>query len=671
MLPKNLSSKYSQYKNDTDSIASWLATTARECGYVSLSKSKGPKNKGKTPPVRQTYTIPIKDFTTLAEFVATRTEPPVDVPPKFASLLDRAIAARQWYSGAISPYLPDDDKKLESDDKHAFFLSVLQKVRDILKFRYPKNHVNSKKAPKDMAEVLNMFENLELQEPSEMFEKAPDVAPSAPKAPKVTYKAERVDGLKEDFLAFYFLMSDLNALRTEVSKSWQAYQQGLMDIVVASLITNTAVDLARAMVEDLSQQFAKHGGIEKMLEAFYAAQCEEAGTKESFKERPGDDLNFRMYDIAGVAFWPAYILLNAFCKVIEEVRIPEMKPGFYGIYDPSTDWFKKNAREKFKDDKILLLELLPEFMFLARITERTPAEDEFTRGLRTMFKTKKVTLCLAYAATIFLDIHHILRGETDYCFQALSETMSVVLSNIENIQKFHKDLTIENWPQQNDEIMAAFVSEIKYYVHTDRYQIEAKRLKRINIPKPYYFLRNHPWSCGLLKYYIQTNFRDLSITFVNAWGSVMSCQHLYNAARNDKLLTKSWPDMDLCFAIQGPEPFFVGSPPTSPDDYLKRFILAMGGSATNFVAKNNRKKKGVKVSKRGPQSLKELAPVLSTFRARYCAETMRFELKTEDVERILEKSEWQYEASFTSPNNALKTLSLMRFYIFRWTKTIC
>lgn len=122
MLPKNLVSSYSRYKQDMDSIASWLATTAHRRGYTSespaLSKSakKRNKKKGKTKDGgntsqpqqthgQRTYTISIKDFTILAEFIAAQDEPRIHVPPRLAALLDRTITTRQFFSSAIGPYL--------------------------------------------------------------------------------------------------------------------------------------------------------------------------------------------------------------------------------------------------------------------------------------------------------------------------------------------------------------------------------------------------------------------------------------------------------------------------------------------------------------------------------------------------------------------------------------
>jgi len=97
MLPTPLVSIYQQYKQDTDSVASWLASTAKACGYPSnllaspdgnapqkaagrlkgKARSEAKKNgrlntaRESKPNVRR-YTVAIKDFISLAEFIGRR-----------------------------------------------------------------------------------------------------------------------------------------------------------------------------------------------------------------------------------------------------------------------------------------------------------------------------------------------------------------------------------------------------------------------------------------------------------------------------------------------------------------------------------------------------------------------------------------------------------------------
>jgi len=100
---------YAQYKEYTDSVAAWLASTARKCGYpIDLLSSSGAKAgpgrlKGKarkdakkhktpqsaTPASTPKYIIAIKDFIPLAEYILASTKPLISVPGSFAETIDR------------------------------------------------------------------------------------------------------------------------------------------------------------------------------------------------------------------------------------------------------------------------------------------------------------------------------------------------------------------------------------------------------------------------------------------------------------------------------------------------------------------------------------------------------------------------------------------------------
>ncbi|KAF1934511.1 hypothetical protein EJ02DRAFT_492701 [Clathrospora elynae] len=159
-LPKNILSTYQTYKNHTNFIAQWLATTARKHGYVS-PKVKNTSKIGNIPQGRPTYTLASKEWTKLAEFIARLTDLPVDVPLKIATLLDTTISLRQSFSNDLSNVLNDSDAKQDSDATHGFFLGILKKVRDVLQPRLLKKYALVKKLSTP-AEIINVFEHLEL-----------------------------------------------------------------------------------------------------------------------------------------------------------------------------------------------------------------------------------------------------------------------------------------------------------------------------------------------------------------------------------------------------------------------------------------------------------------------------------------------------------------------------
>ncbi|PVH92655.1 hypothetical protein DM02DRAFT_677365 [Periconia macrospinosa] len=82
-LPKNLVSTYQKYKDHTDSIAQWLASTARNRGYVSpKARRSGKPGKAPQAPGCPTYTVAIKERTAMAEFIAGLSDPTINVPEK-------------------------------------------------------------------------------------------------------------------------------------------------------------------------------------------------------------------------------------------------------------------------------------------------------------------------------------------------------------------------------------------------------------------------------------------------------------------------------------------------------------------------------------------------------------------------------------------------------------
>ncbi|KAH0158370.1 hypothetical protein KCU67_g7535, partial [Aureobasidium melanogenum] len=155
MLPDSLRGSYTIYKEDTDSVAAWLASTAKQCGYPldllttpggDLPSQKGSRTKGKARKLAKTttstnggcsesarsgsttYIIAIKDFIPLAEHIVAYQTPSVKVPTTLVKSLDRAIALRQKHNSWF-----DDVGRTSKGNGHSYFLGVLEQVREILR----------------------------------------------------------------------------------------------------------------------------------------------------------------------------------------------------------------------------------------------------------------------------------------------------------------------------------------------------------------------------------------------------------------------------------------------------------------------------------------------------------------------------------------------------------
>lgn len=296
MLPDNLVSIYKEYKEDTNAVASWLASTAKSCGYPSdllggdppqatgrlkgkarkEAKAAAAKSQGSSSSSsRPDYTIAIKDFILLAEFVAASKKPVVSVPLAFANTLDRVIATRSRFSNRLAQTGASNDASANST--HSYFVGVLEKVREVLKPRFPpaSQDAASARPPSDpVGEVGGRFANLSVYEPSEEFLNAPDIERPAPvKKENVNYVAESLRDLDEVLFAYTLLINDLMVIRNRIQVIWTNYRETGFDVVAAAVATNTACDLARHMMEDMGPSFKAHGGVVRVGRMFYMVQC--------------------------------------------------------------------------------------------------------------------------------------------------------------------------------------------------------------------------------------------------------------------------------------------------------------------------------------------------------------------------------------------------------------
>ncbi|KAL8915636.1 MAG: hypothetical protein Q9172_006818 [Xanthocarpia lactea] len=640
MLPDFLQSTFKTYKEDTNTVASWLAVKARQCGYPAdlLTNSYQLKRtarkeakEGKNSLTGLTYVIQVKDFISLAEFIAGFTKPVVQVPHALVKALNRAIELRSLHND----WSRTQQSSFESDDAHSYFLGILERTREVLRPRMPvvDDSISGTFASLSLAAgrpntqsaepAGNIFDHLKLEEPTQAFLDAPEVVQANHARPsnEPRYEAEVVQSPEEKYLAAHCLFQDIRNIRSFLRALWANYRDHQVDLVAASITTNTAVDLVRGLESDFTQQYPDMAGYEEISRLFYAVQCVHRGHHPNYKERADDHFNFKMYDIAEESMLPTYIILSSLQDVISPVHALVYKPGHFGNRDKRTTWAQKPAREKFQDDKLVLLEGFPDLHLLATTSKQKPlAEDDFLRGIRDMEPDRDIPLWLVFAAQCFLDTQHVLEHELDRGYADLKRTATTIKTTIEENLDFHTSLRVTNWPKENDLVMKEMISVIDQWVLKDLLAERARKLRKnlgVEQQERFRLLRQYPLLCGLFIFALKSRFQEMGITFVNAWGSVMYTAHLYNAVRQEKLLKTAWKDMEFVIMMQSPEILFIGNVPSNLEEYFKRFLLSMGYSATAF-ASNRRTNIGAMASARGPRSLKELGHVDKIFGDRYC-----------------------------------------------------
>ncbi|KAG9961424.1 hypothetical protein KCU61_g5475, partial [Aureobasidium melanogenum] len=263
MLPDSLRGSYAIYKEDTDSVATWLASTAKECGYPldfltetgdDLSSQKGSRLKCKARKLAKaatsaesgssestaysglmTYTIAIKDFIPLAEYIVAFQKPPVKVPSAFIKSLDRAIALRQKHNSWFK-----DIGRSSKGDGHTFFLGVLEQVREILRSRMPSDTVNYsipqplaslKSETTSRAHIGNAFAELTLDVTSDRcsgFASTPDTSQTPIEVDaRARYQAERLQKSGEQYLDVRCLSTDVDPI---IQSTWRLRKYELIDV---------------------------------------------------------------------------------------------------------------------------------------------------------------------------------------------------------------------------------------------------------------------------------------------------------------------------------------------------------------------------------------------------------------------------------------------------------
>jgi hypothetical protein len=324
-------------------------------------------------------------------------------------------------------------------------------------------------------------------------------------------------------------------------------------------------------------------------------------------------------DIAQWIFAPAHSILDSFCDILGPRKVPLVKRGHFGTYNPLQDRNSLDSLEKNHEDLILLMELLPDFCFVAKYNLHLVATDELTRGLCRMALTKEIPVWLTFATTVFLDIHHILRMEV----YGNPVIMRAVATRAKETMGHYFELSRglvkpDTWPEHNENVFQKFVEEIDQCVLSDAILPHKRdQLRATNQPPPpeserFYLYKRHPVLCGVTAFAIMLEMAEFGMSLVNAMGTAIYPAQFYNSLRQKSNPIGPWLLMDQVIAIHGEDRIFVGAKPTTLVDCFKQIILTLGVSAESF-ARSQRKRKLV-VSKKGPRGLKETSAMNEIFK---------------------------------------------------------
>jgi hypothetical protein len=163
---------------------------------------------------------------------------------------------------------------MNSNDSHAYFVGILETVYDQLQAGITKSakvepDIGDTPSNEEMAQDLsNLFAVLELEEPLESDQIPATVLPgSAAPRRKITYELDEADEqarAEEAWLQIIAFFNDFADLRSHITKAWQDYASGLLDLTSVAVTTNVAIEMVQRAETELLASLAKNKSTSKL-----------------------------------------------------------------------------------------------------------------------------------------------------------------------------------------------------------------------------------------------------------------------------------------------------------------------------------------------------------------------------------------------------------------------
>ncbi|GAB1320995.1 hypothetical protein MFIFM68171_11205 [Madurella fahalii] len=583
MLPGSLKSTYQQYKHDTD------------------------------PPK---HVLAIKNFLLLAEFIVERQKDKnmvaVNISVAFSKAIERAIEVRKGFVVLLEKAGATLD--MTSDEKHKFFVGVLEKVRDTLRPPFWQSAQGAKKKAGGLDETESLAEALNSGQSdcgvltANLFDvlKAYDVPEIDLTAAEGPTEEEQQSAVETDAKAKEAVLIDCEselqntaADRFLAKALWESYANRQISLSSVAIATNTALDLARRIEEEVSHIFKPDGYVEGMIEKLVKIICAVRGLPPTGSRNGTYPFNIQLYETMDFCMVNAFIFFNGFLQVLSsDDSVISGYNGQVGWYDKTVRYDTLSSQGKFEADRAAIMELFPEFDRLGGLCFTKPTKefdsapsvvDEMTRGLRLMSSKAAdedpKPLWMALATSLHLDVVRVLGDEIDRPYREMVAVNNIVDLSIREHFKYHRSsrpLSVPGWDKDADKALEKLQKDSEFWREgaNPLYAVLGSAGLRI---KTTAFLKRHALYCGLWVADMRARLHHLGVAVNRAYGSILYAGHLYNAMEAEGLIPedKKWDDMELFFDVQGGrDTFFIGKAPTDNTEYHRQICLVMGFSAT-------------------------------------------------------------------------------------------
>ncbi|KAI8302354.1 hypothetical protein K4K61_008002 [Colletotrichum sp. SAR11_59] len=626
---------YQQYKQDTNYVAAWLATTAKSCGYPSdlLSEiqakteaSTAPESSNQAPnpaenrdqkkPTKQTghgpkkYTVAVKEFIPLAQVI--------DLRARFSA---------QIIQNGAKPVTA-------SNLRHNYFLGILVQVRDVLR---PRMTATGSQAGHDGFDNLaNRFAGLSLFEPSKGFLDAPDIKLPA-RNDKALYEADEGTSPEDSIFFFQMLWKDLLDLRLRIRVSWRRHMQG-HDMAAAAVSANTTLDLARHVINQYIPAFeGVEGGIYAVMKehatlVHYRVKANPADPHFGLL-KPGQPQEAISDDqiMYGAGLWSFANAYNMLAELLPSIAPP----------GPPFPFIPRNPAHElgmeycdYAETFAILKPLFEDPRVVIESVPNWPVEDTLLRGVREAVETRKVPFYLVFATAVISDMHGFFsQGEhlsvDNHIIEAFLEAIGAVRGSVSDYFAALGEAESLDAMEPYDAPIREMDQELKWLMDEDPvWQAKLNKLPRraraqakTNMERHRLFKYN-AMMCGLALYRYRMILHKTGIALANASRSIVCAMHLWNAIAAEKLhLERVWADFRMVASVldnnRAKDLFLDGESSNYNPGYIRNISLHLGLSIHNFTDETKRHIRRAKLVDGTKGMISERAPMHSAFYDRY------------------------------------------------------
>jgi hypothetical protein len=510
------------------------------------------------------YTIKLSLYIEVVQYIVDKG---ASIPPEVIRILKRCISLRRRASLQFAPTRESE----ASDKSHQYFIGILVKICGI--FERNTSTLDSS----EPISIRNQFTELSSDESEENAEDVPDI--DIPRVafsiPNMSFEPEMV--VMEAISAMVMFLGDMERVRGDLEGLWKDYKSGKIDLITASVTTNTAIEILQRPHDQLMKRIMPVFGndFQKMITMTFGLL---RGLKTGDTDIPNFDLvddqdtkSEKMYDFLMLPLAQMFgDLLDNLPNSIPSVASP-CKSDRYETYDPNALFDKLPCRARWQQYQILLSDVFSDIsVLLGHAMGSVPQDnsifdvDSVVCLMDRFIRTKEISFHLTFAMRIYMDINFILGAEAARGPQYLNETAERMIENLKQRPSVQGDVPHKKWNTRHDQMVGRLLAELGILECASAFGITDSLLFR------------HPVLCGLYVFRLQIIYQDTGLTLANMFASIQSAAHLYQACQlsnQGKHGRKQveWPDMDLVLRLHGTEQIFGVKVPRTVRESLKAF----------------------------------------------------------------------------------------------------